>query len=230
MPSYSKCHFRVLPRLLFLISQSTSNSNDLFHSPNSPKNTITQTHTVCLTQLIYCFFHAQHYHQSISSLLSWSCTPHVALIMDHPALHKISLQFVSGTILLSYMELLALNYSCKLFPFSFIQNLLSYGDSPHFPSIAHPHLTVAVTAASHPPPTHTQSQQPHILHLHTPSHSSLSSSTYTHPVTAASHPPPTHTQSSKYVNSLTVFTSSYNFILHFSHFNISLTYSASKIM
>ena len=133
--------------------------------------------TICHSQLICSYLQTQHEYQSVDLFQSLSCTPHIALTMDLSILRKIPIS-------LSYVTLINS-------PFSFRGNLLPCSNSSHSLDVTHPHLVLAVTAASHHPPALTLSP--------------------------------------RYVNSLTVSTSSQLYFLLHCLSNIPFTFSARII-
>ena len=122
----------------------------------SPQHMTIPTNTAYHSQLIYGFIQTQHEHQihrslSIFELYSTHCSHHGSFC----PLKNSNLTFFQATCFTS------IQYCCpyitnKTAHFTFRGNLL-YSNLPHSLNITHPHLVLAVTAASHPPPVLNQS-------------------------------------------------------------------------
>ena len=119
----------------------------------SPQQMTIPTNTVCHSQLIYGFIRTQHANTIHRYFLFLICTPNGALSMDLSIIRKIPIS-------LSFRHHASLPYNIagltqlsQTAPFSLRANLLQYSNSPHSLNLIHQHLVLAVTAASHTPPT-----------------------------------------------------------------------------
>ena len=95
--------------------------------------------------------------KSVDIFLSLSCTTHIALTMDLPALHKIPISFSFRHCASLPYSIASLTYLLKTAHFGISRNNLPYSNSPHSLSLIHTYLVLVVTAASHPPPALTLS-------------------------------------------------------------------------
>ena len=124
----------------------------------SPQHMTIPTNTVFYSQLSYCFLLALHEHQicrsfSVFELYSTHCSHHGSLCSSYNS-HLTFSQASCFTSIQYCRPYIALSLTA---PFSFGGNLLPYRNSLHSLSLTYPHLVLAATAASHPPPALTLS-------------------------------------------------------------------------
>ena len=117
----------------------------------SPQHMTIPANAVCHSQLINGFTQTQHQHKILRYIYLWAVLHTLLSSWIILSLVKFPSHFLSGTMHHLHTVLLVLHNTHKQ-PLSALEEI-----SLHSINLTHPHLVLAVTAASHPPPALTQS-------------------------------------------------------------------------